>query len=309
MNTGQIGVETAGERLDSFLSRSRPELSRSQWKTHILQGDVLVNGAKAKPNLRLKATDQIVWNMAPTSDATPQPEEIPLDILFEDESVLVLNKPAGLVVHPGAGNESGTLVNALLFHDPVFEKVERAGIVHRLDKETSGVLVVAKTEKAMVELQRQFKARETRKEYSALVWGNPPAKIRIENFMGRHPVRRQKMAVLEEGGKKAISVVEMVEQFADVAQVRVRIETGRTHQIRVHLAHIGHPVVGDLLYGRARHKSLAASAKRQMLHARKLAFNHPLTGKSLSFEAPLPHDMRQLLEQLGTDSDAGDQLL
>jgi 23S rRNA pseudouridine1911/1915/1917 synthase len=305
MNEGQILVEKAGARLDLFLSQQVPDFSRSQWKADILAGRVWVNEASAKPNLRLKTSDKIVWEIPPPSDDTPRAESIPLEIIFEDEAVLVLNKPAGLVVHPGAGNESGTLVNALLFHDAVFKNLERAGIVHRLDKDTSGLLVVAKTMDAMEALQRQFKERETRKEYLALVWGRPPEKIRIENFIGRHPVRRQKMAVLKEGGKKAISTIEKVEQFAATALVQVGIETGRTHQIRVHLASIGHPVVGDSLYGRARHGSSAASAKRQMLHARKLEFHHPLSGKRLSFEAPLSDDMQQLLDQQRTEEHGG----
>ena len=210
----------------------------------------------------------------------------------------MLNKPPGLVVHPAAGNASGTLVNALLFHDPAFGAVERAGIVHRLDKDTSGVMVVAKSEAAMAELQRQFKARETEKEYVALVWGTPPPRSRIETQIGRHPAHRQKMAVLKEGGRNAVSNYELLEQFAETAWVRIRIETGRTHQIRVHMAHLGHPVVGDAVYGRARNRPLPVKPGRQMLHAARLAFNHPASGKRLSFEAPLFDDMRRLLDSL-----------
>ena len=176
---------------------------------------------------------------------------------------------------------------------------ECAGVVHRLDKDTSGVMVVAKSEAAMAGLQRQFKARETEKEYLALVWGAPPAGGRIETLMGRHPVHRKKMAVLKgEEGREAVSSYETLERFAEVSLVRVRIETGRTHQIRVHMAHLGHPVVGDLLYGRARKHRLPLDPQRQMLHAVRLAFNHPATGKRLSFEAPLFDDMRRLLELL-----------
>ncbi|NNJ69926.1 MAG: RluA family pseudouridine synthase, partial [Kiritimatiellales bacterium] len=219
-------------------------------------------------------------------------------ILFEDDAVLVLNKPPGLVVHPAAGNESGTLVNALLFHDAAFQEVERAGIVHRLDKDTSGVMVVAKSAAAQAALQQQFKDRDTEKEYLALVWGTPPPEGRIETLLGRHPVHRKKQAVLSEGGREAISTYRTLEVFDEVALVAVKIETGRTHQIRVHMAHIGHPVAGDALYGRARKHHLPQTPKRQMLHAAKLSFNHPASGKRLSFEAPLFDDMRQLLEQL-----------
>jgi len=176
--------------------------------------------------------------------------------------------------------------------------LERGGIVHRLDKDTSGVMVVAKTEEAMAELQRQFKARETEKEYLALVWGSPPASGRIETLLGRHPVHRQKQAVLKEDGREAISNFETREQFDETALVQVKIETGRTHQIRVHMTHIGHPIVADSTYGRSRKNKLPLKPERQMLHAAKLSFTHPTHGKRLSFEAPLFDDMRQLLELL-----------
>jgi 23S rRNA pseudouridine1911/1915/1917 synthase len=176
--------------------------------------------------------------------------------------------------------------------------LERAGIVHRLDKDTSGVMVVAKSEEAMAELKRQFKAHETEKEYLALVWGNPPKSGRIETLMGRHPVHRKKMAVLTQDGRDAVSNYETLERFDEVSLVRVRIETGRTHQIRVHMAHIGHPIVGDAVYGRARKHTLPEKPERQMLHAVRLVFNHPESGKRLSFEAPLFEDIGRLLQQL-----------
>ncbi len=296
---GHATVEKGGCRLDAFLAESVPEISRSQWKTLIQGGHVEVNGRGGKPNLKLAKGDSVAWSCPVEQESgVPLPEEIPLDILYEDGELLVLNKPPGMVVHPAAGNESGTLVNALLFHDPVFGEIERAGIVHRLDKDTSGVMVVGKSVAAMAELQRQFKARETEKEYLALVWGVPPEKGRIVTLIGRHPVHRQKMAVLAEGGREAISNFEVLERFSDTSWVRVRIETGRTHQIRVHMAHVGHPVVGDLVYGRARKNALVPQVERQMLHAARLAMNHPASGKRLSFEAPLFDDMRQLLEEL-----------
>ncbi len=296
----QITVEAqfAKSRLDAFLAAEVPEVSRSQWKALIESARVNVNGGACKPNQKLKAGDVVEWTLPAETSAENLPEKIPLDILFEDDAVLVLNKPAGLVVHPAAGNESGTLVNGLLFHDPVFESLDRAGIVHRLDKDTSGVMAVAKSEAAMADLLRQFKDRETEKEYSAIIWGEPPKRKRVENEIGRHPVNRQKMAVLKSGGRTAISTFELVEQFENTALVRVKIETGRTHQIRVHAAFLGHPIVGDTVYGRAR-KTPLILPERQMLHAAKLTFSHPSSGKRLSFEAPLPKDMRQFLEQLG----------
>lgn len=285
-------------RLDAFLAEQVSEVSRSQWKTLIQSGAVTLNGAACKPNQKLKTADEIAWLLPEASPAEPQPEEMALDILYEDDAVLVLSKPPGLVVHPAVGNETGTLVNGLLFHHPVFELVDRAGIVHRLDKDTSGVMVVAKTEQAQTELLRQFKARETEKEYLALVWGGPPSSGRLETLIGRHPVRRKKLAVLKEGGRTAISNYETLERFAEVSLVRVKIETGRTHQIRVHMAHLGHPVVGDTVYGRARKHHLPVWPERQMLHAARLAFTHPVSGKRLSFEVPLLNDMSLLLERL-----------
>ena len=293
-----VEKEQSGVRLDAFLAELVPEVSRSHWKTRIQDGYVKVNGAVSKPNHKLKPGDVIDWTVPEEGPAEILPEDIPLNILHEDDAVLVLNKPPGLVVHPAAGNQTGTLVNALMYHDPVFETLERAGIVHRLDKDTSGVMVVAKSEAAMAGLKRQFKARETEKEYLALVWGEPPPSGRIETLMGRHPVHRKKMAVLTQDGRKAISNYETLERFDEVSLVRVRIETGRTHQIRVHLAHAGHPIAGDAVYGRARRHTLPARPERQMLHAARLVFNHPETGKRLSFEAPLFDDMNGLLELL-----------
>ncbi len=287
-----------GMRLDAFLATAVPELSRSQWKPLIQQGGVTLNGVASKPNQKLKTDDVVACTIPEKPSTEVLPEDIALDILFEDADVLVLNKTPGFVVHPAIGNEDGTLVNALLFHDPAFQSLERAGIVHRLDKDTSGVMVVAKSEKALVELQRQFKDRETEKEYVAVVWGVPPKSGRLETQIGRHRVHRKKQAVLEEGGRTAISNFKVMEQFDEVALLRVIIETGRTHQIRVHMAHLKHPIVGDSVYGRARKNKLPLLPERQMLHAAKLSFTHPSSGKRLSFEAPLFDDMRQFLERL-----------
>lgn len=302
-NQHSLSVESsaAKKRLDAFLAVEVVELSRSQWKTLIEKGLVTVNGQPCKPNTKLKGGDEVAWEIPDRSPLTAIPEDIPLTILFEDESVIVLNKPPGMVVHPAVGNPSGTLLHGLLFHDPVFLTLERAGIVHRLDKDTSGVMVVAKSEKAISELQRQFKARETEKEYLALVWGAPPKSGRIETLLGRHPVHRKKQAVLKEDGREAISNFQCLEQFEACALMQVKIETGRTHQIRVHMKHIKHSIVGDSVYGRSHKGRLPVEPERQMLHAAKLSFTHPETGKRLSFEAPLFDDMRLLLEQLRKD--------
>ena len=293
VNAGQSGL-----RLDVCMAAVQESVSRSQWKILIQNGHVRVNGKRGKPNYKTAENDLVEWSIPEEGPVEAQPENIPLDILFEDEALLVLNKPAGLVVHPAVGNESGTVVNALLFHDSVFERLERAGIVHRLDKDTTGVMVVAKTAQALIELQRQFKARETEKEYVALVWGHPSLTGRIETQIGRHPKHRQKMAVLAEGGRKAVSRYEVAEQFAETALMKVKIETGRTHQIRVHMLHSGHGIVGDPVYGRSRKNKLPQAVDRQMLHAERLEFTHPTTGKRLSFKALLPNDMGCLLENL-----------
>ncbi|MDZ8118283.1 RluA family pseudouridine synthase [Pontiella agarivorans] len=301
-NTNQhsLTVEStdAKKRLDAFLSANVTALSRSQWKMLIDQQRVLVNGQPCKPNTRLKPGDGVTWSVPDRAPLEAVPEDIPLHILFEDDAVLVLNKPPGMVVHPAVGNPSGTLLHGLLFHDPVFQALERAGIVHRLDKDTSGVMVVAKSDKAMQEMQRQFKARETEKEYVALVWGEPPGSGRVETLLGRHPVHRKKQAVLKDHGREAITNFQCLEQFSECAWLKIGIETGRTHQIRVHMAHLKHPIVGDTVYGRAHRGRLPAEPERQMLHAAKLSFSHPESGKRLSFEAPLFEDMESLLEKL-----------
>jgi len=301
-------VEMGGMRLDLFLAEVSSELSRSFAKQLILKKIVLVNGLASKPNYHLKRGDVVTWSIPPAPPCEPQPESIALDILHEEDSFLVLNKSPGMVVHPAPGHETGTLVNALLFHDPCFKAVERAGIVHRLDKDTSGALVVAKTPAARIELQRQFKARETQKEYWALVWGKPPKNGRIENRMGRHPANRKKMAVLKEGGRIAISTFEMIEDFEKMSLLKVCIETGRTHQIRVHLTHLGFPIVGDSVYGRAR-KFNGILPQRQMLHAHKIGFAHPSTKKELLFNAPLSYDMDRFLNALREGESRGNNIL
>ena len=299
MEEGSCRVEEGGMRLDRFLAARTPGRSRARWQADIRAGHVTVNGEPADPDRRLRAGDEVAWRLPPEEPPEePRPEAIPLDLLYEDDAILVLNKPPGLVVHPGAGNPDGTLLNALLHHAPETALLPRAGLVHRLDKDTSGLLVVAKTESARLDLQRQFKARETKKEYLALVKGIPPDRGVIEEPIGRHPVHRKKMTVRRDG-RPALSRYEVVERFARAALVRVQIETGRTHQIRVHMAHIGHPVLGDPLYGGAR----GTDAPRQMLHAAALSFSHPHSGERLSFSAPLPDDMVAVLERMRSERD------
>lgn len=293
-------AEKPEARLDTWLTGIVPEHSRSRWQTLIKEGRVTVNGAPCKANQKIHAGDRAEWFIPDPAPAVPQAENISLDVLYEDRHMIAINKPAGLVVHPAVGNETGTLVNALLHHCADLTGIGgeiRPGIVHRLDKDTSGVMVVAKNETAMADLSRQFKERDTEKEYLAIVWGVPPRKRgTVETTIGRHPVHRKKMAANVRNGREAVSHYEVIEAFGEAALIRVKIETGRTHQIRVHMAHIKHPVIGDAVYGRGR--ASAVKASRQLLHAAKLSLNHPKTGKRLTFEAPLPEDMKALLERL-----------
>ncbi len=293
-------TEKPEARLDLWLTEAVPEHSRSRWQSLIKDGRVTVNGARCKANQKLQAGDRVEWSVPDPAPATPQAEDISLDVLYEDKHMIVINKPAGLVVHPAVGNETGTLVNALLHHCTDLTGIGgeiRPGIVHRLDKDTSGVMVIAKNEASMAELSRQFKERETAKEYLTIVWGVPYGKRgTIETTIGRHPVHRKKMAANVRNGREAVSHFEVIEPLGEAALVRVKIETGRTHQIRVHMAHIKHPVIGDTVYGRGRASSV--KAERQMLHAARLSLNHPKSGKPMTFEAPLPADMEALLKQL-----------
>jgi 23S rRNA pseudouridine1911/1915/1917 synthase len=227
------------------------------------------------------------------------PEDIPLPIVFEDASILVIDKPAGLVVHPGNGNATGTLMNALLHHAPELAQVPRAGIVHRLDKETAGLMVVAKTLTAQTDLVRQLQARTVKRHYLALVHGKVGAGGTVDAPLGRHPVQRTKMAVLKHGGKEARTHYTAEERFERCTLVECRLDTGRTHQIRVHMASIGHPLVGDPVYGKAKSGDARLDAfPRQALHAWRLALVHPASGEAMQWESPLPADFAQLLESL-----------
>ena len=283
-----VGFEDADERLDRFLGRMCPDFSRARLQEFIREKHVLVNGSAAKPSHSLRPSDEVVL-IAPTV-VEPSPllaQDIALDILFEDDSLLVINKPPGLVVHPGAGNHEGTVANAVLHHCEgiaVVGGVERPGIVHRLDKETSGCLVVAKTEKAHRLIAEEFASRGVEKAYLALVDGTPRMPHgKIDVAIGRHKVHRQKMAV-DERGREALTHYRVIASNEGKALVECRPRTGRTHQIRVHLKHLGQPVTGDPIYGRR------GSHERHFLHAWKLTITHPESGKRVSFTAPVAED-------------------
>ena len=287
-------------RLDQWLSRSVPGHSRARWQQLIREGRVRVNGQEAKPNLTLRDGDTVDYTIPAPEPVELTPEDIPLDICFEDQSLVVLNKPAGLVVHPAPGHPTGTLVHALLHHCSDLQGIGgeiRPGIVHRLDRDTSGIMVVAKNETALNALQAAFKARKVAKIYTALAWGVPAKRqFTIDTLVIRNPNNRKKMMVSEKDGRRAVSHITTVESFTAASLLSVKIDTGRTHQIRVHLSWAGHPLVGDTVYGKARPECLPAPAPRQMLHARSLSFPHPVSGEMLTFEAPVPPDMDQLIQ-------------
>lgn len=291
--------QDAGLRLDVFLARENPDLTRSYIQKLIKEGHVTVNGAALRAGYRLRAGDEVILRVPPPENLEVRPENIPLDIYYEDEDVLVVNKPRGMVVHPAEGNYSGTLVNALLYHCRDLSGVGgvcRPGIVHRLDKETSGLLMVAKNDFAHQELARQLKARQVTRRYLALAHGNFKVDAgTVDAPVGRHPRDRQRMAVVRQHGRRAVTHYRVVERFGQYTLLELSLETGRTHQIRVHMAYIGHPLVGDLKYGPARpHFGLQG----QFLHAAVLGFTHPRKGCYLEFAAPLPEELAGILAGL-----------
>ena len=312
-HTYTIESAAAGQRLDTFIAGCLDDCSRSHAALLIRKGFVQVNGQCCKAGYRVKINDSIIATLPPPIPMDLVAEPLHLDILFEDSDLLIINKPAGLVVHPAAGHSTGTLVHGILYHCPDLEGIgteKRPGIVHRLDKDTSGILVVAKNARAHHELSRQFKARSIQKHYLALVAGLPKSRQgRIDLPVGRHPVERKKMSTRSNQGREALTMWRVQERFAGATLLDVELKTGRTHQIRVHCQAMGFPVVGDPVYGwkgafkkiTAGNAALQASlknVKRQMLHAHRLGFSHPADGRTLSFEAPLPPDMAELLERL-----------
>ncbi|HVF70964.1 MAG TPA: RluA family pseudouridine synthase [Chthoniobacterales bacterium] len=279
-----------GQRLDRYLAGALPDFSRSRLQTLIKDGFVTLNGDAVRPRDAVRAGDAIVLRLPDIVKVEAQPEAIALDVLFEDDDLLVLNKPAGIVMHPGAGHAQHTLVNALLAHCTNLSGIggkERPGIVHRLDKETSGALVIAKNDSAHRGLSKQFAARTMSKVYLALVAGRPqkPSGV-IDKAIARHPVHRQRMSIARRQGRSAKTEYRVLRSNGEVSLVECVLHSGRTHQIRVHLHHLGHPVLGDKLYGGKR----AGDYPRQMLHAWKLGFTHPRSEEALTFTAPIPAD-------------------
>ena len=323
VETIAVNAEEAGQRLDRVLTRNVGELSRSRLKALIVEGRVSVAGKTVRdPARHVKAGETIVVDVPQAVPAEPEPENIPLDVVYEDTAIIVINKPAGLVVHPAAGHASGTLVNALIAHCGAslsgIGGVKRPGIVHRLDKDTTGILIAAKTDKAHKSLTKQFadhgRTGALRRAYVALVWGAPKLPSgRIDLPIDRHRTAREKMAV-RQGGREAITHWQVLERFQAeggeviVSALNCELETGRTHQIRVHLAHAGHPLLGDDVYGsgfktkasrlNAKARELLQSLRRQALHAEHLTIEHPVTGEVMSFDADWPEDMAKLAEAL-----------
>jgi len=295
----EIPAECAGLRLDQALARLLPEHSRSRLAAWVKQGKVSVDDTAADARRKVWGGERVTLaDIVLPDEAAQQAQDIPLAILHEDAQILVVNKPAGLVVHPGSGNRDGTLLNALLHHAPPLAAVPRAGIVHRLDKDTSGLLVVAKTLEAQTDLVRQLAARTVKRHYLALAHGRVARDGVVDAPIGRHPVSRTKMAVVG-SGRAARTHYRVLERFDRATLLECALETGRTHQIRVHMAELGHPLVGDPVYGpRRKAPAPLAGFPRQALHAWRLALVHPATREEMGWEAPLPEDFSRLLDAL-----------
>ena len=305
-----IPFENAGQRLDQVLAELLHGYSRTRIKEWIDAGQVLVNGTRLRPKDKVLGGENVEINASLPDVVSVAAEEINLDIVYQDPHVLVINKPAGLVVHPGAGNAAGTLQNALLHFDATLAQVPRAGIVHRLDKDTTGLMVVARTVEAHTALVRAIEAREVEREYEAVCVGVMTGGGVVDAPIGRHPVDRLKMAVREDG-REAVTHYRVVTRYRGHTHVRLKLESGRTHQIRVHMMHVHYPLVGDRVYGGRMLLPKGAAPelvealrgfKRQALHAARLAFEHPVSGESIENEVPLPADMQALLAILARDA-------
>ena len=307
----RVSEKDQGRRLDQFLSETNLNLSRSQAKRLIEKKFILLNKGPTKPSAHVKAGDIISGNLPKPESLSLKPEPIPLSILYEDSSIIVIDKPSGMVVHPAYGNPSGTLVNALLYHCKDLAGINgvlRPGIVHRLDKDTSGVMVVAKDDQAYHQLTKQFKNRTVEKVYLAIAYGRfGQDEGSIDSAIGRHPSERKRMSTKTKKGRPAITLWKVIERFDGFTLLEILPRTGRTHQIRVHLSSMGHPLLGDPLYGRkgrlgAIHDSVLREClkkmNRQALHAQRLEFNHPRTGERIQFVSPIPQDTRDVLEWL-----------
>lgn len=306
----KLTEDDAGKRLDVVLAELFPEYSRSRLKLWILQGHVLLNGKTSKPKVKMMGDEQLALTIVEIeSEVECQPEDIKLDIIHQDESIIVVNKPAGLVVHPAAGHYTGTLLNGLLFHAPELQAIPRAGIVHRLDKDTTGLMVVARTLPAHNFLVNRIQKHDVLREYQAVVQGVMIGGGKVDAPIGRHPQDRIRMAI-RENGREAVTHYRLLQRFRAHSHIRVQLETGRTHQIRVHMSHLRHALVGDPVYaGRQRLPAgISDSFRRQLqvfprqaLHASKLMFEHPLSGEECEFVAPLPEDMVLLLAAMHED--------
>jgi 23S rRNA pseudouridine1911/1915/1917 synthase len=302
----RIETEYSGFRFDQAVNRLLPDFSRSKVQEWIQQGFICLNRQAAKPKQRVYTGDLIDLDIPEVAKISDQPENIKFGILHQDDEIIVVNKPANLVVHPAAGHDTGTLVNGLLNIDSNLKQLPRAGIVHRLDKDTTGIMVVARTLKAHASLVDQLQQRLVKREYIAITQGVVTAGRTIETGIARHPQNRKKMSV-QAYGKTAITHFQVVEKFPHHSLIKVQLETGRTHQIRVHMAHLRYPLLGDLMYGgrqripggiSAKLSSQLSDFKRQALHAQRLSFDHPGSGQHCSFEAPVPEDFQNILDAL-----------
>ncbi len=298
-----IPERMTGDRLDVALSEMLPDYSRSKITAWIKSGDALINNKAFKPKDKVNGSQMVMLSLNKKQNNDWSAENIALNIVFEDEDIIIINKPFGLVTHPGAGNWNGTLANALLYYDPELSKLDRAGIVHRLDKNTSGLMVIARNEKSQKYLVEQLQSHSVAREYSAIVYGHMISGGSVHDPIGRDPKDRIKQTV-SSNGKDATTHYRVIDRFKSHTHVKAILETGRTHQIRVHLSHIGYPLLGDPMYGgRVRFPKKASEIlkesllgfKRQALHSKKLTLNHPSTGELMSWKAPLPDDMLELL--------------
>ena len=300
MESVVFSAEEKGQRLDVFVVERCPELSRSHVQKLIEQGAVLVDGQLRKANFKLRGTESVQIAVPEAEPISVAPEDIPLDILYEDKDIIVVNKARGMVVHPASGVNSGTLVNALLYHCQDLSGINgeiRPGIVHRLDKDTSGVMVCAKNDTAHLDLAEQIRTKAAHRTYLAVVHGNIKEEAGIiKGDIGRHPTDRKKMAIVRENGKPAVTHFKVLERFGEYTLVECRLETGRTHQIRVHMASIGHPLVNDPKYGPKKSSPFAING--QALHSLQLTLTHPVTKEEMTFTAPLPTDMEKILTGL-----------
>jgi len=305
-----VAADLAGVRLDQALASLFPDYSRSRLQAWTREGRVSVNGSQRRPRDKVEVGDRLRLRAVVEQQVACAPQDIPLDIVFEDEHILVINKPAGLVAHPAAGNPNGTLQNALLYHDPALIELPRAGLVHRLDKDTTGLMVIGRSQAAHKRLVDAMAARQVHREYRALVVGSMPAGGTINLPIGRHPSQRTRMAV-NPLGRPSVTHFRVLEHFRGHTLLKVMLETGRTHQIRVHMAHMRHPVFGDPVYGGRLHlpggaseqlKQVLRDFKRQALHAKRLELQHPISGRVMRFECAIPADMRAVIDELAADA-------